>query len=125
MTGLNRIVLATMILAVSGCDHSSPAPSLLSCYQSGKLTLKFDKDRMFSDDGGSVEFSLNKRKIGWVISSNFVLITKNPHEYEFIVASDGPYDWMITDPSANVFKVVSQDGVPFYFGKCLIGEHGA
>lgn len=122
MTDFSKIVLAAILLALSSCNSLSPAPSLLSCYQSGKLRLKFDKGRMFTNDGSSAEFSLNKRKVGWVISSNFILLRKESKEYGFVKVNDGPYDWAIPDPSVNVFEVVSQDGVPFYFGKCLIGK---
>lgn len=125
VTGFSKIVLAVMLLALSSCDRPPPAPNLLSCYQSGNLRLKFDKGRMFTNDDSSAEFSLNKRKFGWVISSNFILLRKEPNEYRFVKVNDGPYDWAIPDSSVNVFKVVSQDGVPFYFGKCLIGKQDA
>lgn len=122
MTYLDKLIFVVMLLALSGCQRSTSSPTLLDCYQSGELSFRLKKDRLFVDRNISSEFALNKRKIGWAISSYFLIIKKENGDYGFIKTDDGPYDWVIPDPNVDIVKVVSQDGIPFYFGRCLISK---
>lgn len=119
----NKIILAIVLILLSNCRQPTISPSLLDCYQSGSLKFRLHGDRIFVDGNISSDFSLNKRKVGWVISSN-LLLKKENDEYVFAMADNGPYDWAIPNPAVQIVKVVSQDGVPFYFGRCLTGVQG-
>ena len=119
MAHFGKLFLSIAFLTLANCARLGPSPNLLDCYQSGNLKLRLKKDRIFISEEVSGRFSVNKRKIGWVISTNFILVKNNLNVYEFEAVDDGPYDWSIPNASVNMVKIVSQDGVPFYFGKCL------
>lgn len=116
----SRFICVALLLSVASCKNVLTEPELLTCYQSGTLKINLrDNDKIITGEGKSGEFRKVKRKAGWFISSKFMIMRDAYNEYRFVQSEIGEYEWNILDSTGSVIKIVSEDGVPFYFGRCL------